>query len=59
MAALLVGMGALLLAVIVSALLDPSPARKERGRRRPLFHGRVRARGLTVTPSAAVSPQRW
>ena len=30
MAALLVGMGALLLAVIVSALLDPSPARKDR-----------------------------
>ena len=30
MAALLVGMGALLLAVIVSALLDPSPAREHR-----------------------------
>ncbi|HEY7581526.1 MAG TPA: hypothetical protein VH855_28350 [Acetobacteraceae bacterium] len=30
MAALLVGVGALLLAVIVSALLDPSPARNER-----------------------------
>jgi hypothetical protein len=30
MAALLVGMGALLLAVIVSALLDPSPAHKDR-----------------------------
>ena len=30
MAALLVGMGALLLAVVVSALLDPSPARKDR-----------------------------
>jgi hypothetical protein len=30
MVALLVGMGALLLAIIVSALLDPSPARKDR-----------------------------
>jgi len=30
MSALLVGMGALLLAVIVSALLDPRPARNER-----------------------------
>jgi hypothetical protein len=29
MVALLVGVGALLLAVIVSALLDPSPARKD------------------------------
>ena len=30
MVALLVGMGALLLAIIVSALLDPSPARNDR-----------------------------
>jgi hypothetical protein len=30
MVALLVGVGALLLAVVVSALLDPSPARKDR-----------------------------
>jgi hypothetical protein len=30
MVALLVGVGALLLAVIVSALMDPSPARKDR-----------------------------
>jgi len=30
MTALLVGVGALLLAVVVGALLDPSPARKDR-----------------------------
>jgi hypothetical protein len=50
MAALLVGMGALLLAVIVSALLDPWPAPQNRG-------GRAQSHPAKIGP-ATTSPPR-